>query len=586
MTTESTRATAEVAIDEEMDAIIYYLTAFAHIDGSYDREEQKYIEQFITKLTGYRARIALKDKSPAEREAETARWTKHFQEIFAQTEKTIQSHFTESVAEGENSAEFVFAKLKLRCYELFQRVPPDHQEKLLLLADELSQADGVVHPNEEKFHAELKELLASKEPVKEAAKEHGPESAAPGSSGQASAGVPSQPAPESAKSDPAGPQRIKINPPATLRARLDDYDFFRAFERHYPTDKAEFDALVQGDLVVLDRAVAAWDAQREKGKDKLSGKFGRGGLAGEKPFLDGHVYVIDPEPKKEYELLVLGDLHGCYSCLKAALMQADFFAKVDAHHLDPKKPEMKLVLLGDYIDRGIFSYNGILRTALQLFLIAPEHVYVLRGNHEYYVELNGRVYGGVRPAEAIQSLQGRAAEDVFRAYKRLFEAMPSMLLFGEMMFVHAGIPREDTLAEKWFDLSSLNDPDMRFQMMWSDPSEAEFIPLDLQKATARFPFGHRQWKSFMDRIGCSVMVRGHERIVEGFKPVYQGEGGTLINLFSSGGADNKDLPADSNYREVSPMAMTVRQKGKETTLTPFLIDWQKYNKPEFNKFFT
>ena len=58
-------------------------------------------------------------------------------------------------------------------------------------------------------------------------------------------------------------------------------------------------------------------------------------------------------------------------CLKAALLQADFFAKLEAWKLDTRKPEPKLVLLGDYIDRGMFSYNGVLRTVMQLFSPRP-----------------------------------------------------------------------------------------------------------------------------------------------------------------------------------------------------------------------
>src|SRR6185295_19785445 len=123
--------------------------------------------------------------------------------------------------------------------------------------------------------------------------------------------------------------------------------------------------------------------------------------------LDGHIYVHPTQPGKDYDLTVLGDLHGCYSCLKAAILQSDFFAKVQRYKDDPEhNPNPKLVLLGDYIDRGIFSYNGILRTVMQLFVTAPEHVYVLRGNHEYYVEINGRVLAPVRPCEAMDSIKG------------------------------------------------------------------------------------------------------------------------------------------------------------------------------------
>ena len=128
------------------------------------------------------------------------------------------------------------------------------------------------------------------------------------------------------------------------------------------------------------------------------------------------------QARPRYELTVLGDLHGCYSCLKAALLQADFFAKVEAWKLDKTKPEPKLVLLGDYIDRGMFSYNGVLRTVMQLYLAAPEHVFMLRGNHEYYIEYRGRIYGGVKPAEAINTLIGLVPGEVFQEYMKLFEA--------------------------------------------------------------------------------------------------------------------------------------------------------------------
>src|SRR5690606_11010980 len=103
-------------------------------------------------------------------------------------------------------------------------------------------------------------------------------------------------------------------------------------------------------------------------------------------------------------------------------------------------PEPLLVLLGDYIDRGLYSYNGVLRGVLGLAAILPDHVIALRGNHEYYIEHEGQVYGGVRPAEAIDRLRPYAPLEVFQAYRQLFETMPNMLLFDETLFVHAGIP--------------------------------------------------------------------------------------------------------------------------------------------------
>ena len=325
-------------------------------------------------------------------------------------------------------------------------------------------------------------------------------------------------------------------------------------------------------------------AQRAAGQGKLAGKQSVAEFAGQAPFLDGHVYVHPIQPDRVYDITVLGDLHGCYSCLKGALLQADFFAKLEAWKLDQTKPEPKLIFLGDYIDRGMFSYNGVLRAIMQLYLAAPEHVFPLRGNHEYYIEYRGRIYGGVKPAEAINTLIGLVPGEVFQEYMKMFEEMPNMLFFDDLMFVHAGIPRDPTSRRSCTDLAGLNDPDIRFQMLWSDPSTADFIPDDLQAQNARFPFGKKQFEAFMARLGCSMMVRGHEKVDAGFKTMY-GDVASLLSLFSAGGAENHDLPADSSYRSVTPMAATIRLEGGTAQVTPWLIDYKRFNDPKRNRFF-
>ena len=69
------------------------------------------------------------------------------------------------------------------------------------------------------------------------------------------------------------------------------------------------------------------------------------------------------------------------------------------------------MLLGDYIDRGMFSYQGVLRSVMQLFVTAPDHVYVLRGNHEYYVEHEGKV---LRRGAAVRGHEHAQAAPVAR----------------------------------------------------------------------------------------------------------------------------------------------------------------------------
>jgi hypothetical protein len=541
--------------EQQMHAVIFYLTAFGYIDGDFDDSEKAFIREHIAKLVEQRARDALGDALEEHRDT-IERWTKHFLEVFEMVDAEIQGHFTESVADGEDTQQFVLAKIKLRCFELFKQFDEENRAALLATVDVLMMADGVVHPNEQQFRDELLALLST--PIEL----------------------------DDVEIETVEQGSVVISPATQLKRRENDHPFFKRGEVDYANDPVTFAKQAELDLALINKFESVLEQQRIPGRGKLAGAKDFSAFARKEPFLDEHVYVIPPKPGQAYELLVLGDLHGCYSCLKAALMQADFFAKVQAHHDDPEKnPRMMLVFLGDYIDRGRFSYNGILRTVMQLFVTVPEHVFVLRGNHEYYIELNGRVVAPVRPSEAMTSLQGVAQTEVFAAYMGLFEAMPNMLVFDRTLFVHAGIPREDTLAFKWNDLASLNDPDIRFQMLWSDPSDADAIPLELQKANARFPFGRKQFKNFMARLGLTTLIRGHERVVEGFRKIYDDPDATLLSLFSAGGKTNDDLPATSNYREVTPMALTIQHKDGISQLTPFVIDYAHYNDPKYNAFF-
>lgn len=539
-----------------MNAIIYYLTAFGYIDGDFDGSERGFVRDYIAKLVEARAVSALGEDLRPHQDI-IGRWIAHFHEVMDSIDREIQDYFTESVAESEDTQKFVLAKLKLRTFELFKRFDGENQAALLATADELIQADGVVHPEEQRFRDDIVALLDAPielddldiEPVVERG-------------------------------------MVVIDSAKEIAPREHNHPFFHTFEHDYASDAATFARQSAADMAVIDRFIEKLNEQRGHGAGKLKTAKDASGFALGTSFLDGHVYVFAPRVDEKVEMLVLGDLHGCYSCLKAALLQADFFNKVEAFRQDPQNnPRMMAVFLGDYIDRGRFSYHGILRTVMQLFLAAPEHVFVLRGNHEYYIEHKGRVLAPVRPAEAMMSLESIAPTEMFAAYMRLFEALPNMLIFDRTIFVHAGIPRDTTIERKYEDLSSLNDPDIRFQMLWSDPSDADFVPEALQNENARFPFGKRQFKAFMQRIGCNTMIRGHERVVEGFRKTYDDEEAKLLSLFSAGGKDNEDLPAKSNYREVTPMALTIRYEDGLSKLTPFVIDYARYNNPEYNAFF-
>jgi calcineurin-like phosphoesterase family protein len=540
--------------EQQMNAIIFYLTAFGYIDGEFDFTEKTFVRIYIRQLVTTRAQIAMPDADARTRDEVVNRFVAHFHEVFEQIDRGVKGLFDEAVADGEDVEKFVYAKLKLRSYEIFQSFDRDNQHELLATIDELIYADGSVHPAEAKFRAEIESLLDK--PV----------------------------ALDESDIEVVSTNRVEIDDPAAKRVARDDHPFFSAGEQHYSADPGRIRQQIDSDLQLMRRFVQQLDAQRVKGAGKLAGKQSVAEFVGQAPFLDAHVFMHPANPSQTYEITVLGDLHGCYSCLKGALLQADFFAKLEAWKLDKRQPEPKLVLLGDYIDRGMFSYNGVLRTVMQLYLAAPEHVFPLRGNHEYYIEYRGRIYGGVKPAEAINTLIGHIPGEVFQEYMKMFEQMPNMLFFDDLMFVHAGIPRDTDIKARLTDMAALNDPELRFQMLWSDPSTADRIPDDLQAQNARFPFGKKQFEAFMGRLGCSMMFRGHEKVDQGFRTMY-GDSASLATLFSAGGADNFDLPPESSYRSVTPMAATIVLENGTALVTPWLIDYKRFNDPKRNRFF-
>lgn len=541
--------------EQEMHAVIFYLVTFGYIDGDFDAAEKGYIRDTIAKLIEHRAKSAMPDAPDDVRGEVVRKYTAHFHEVLEGIDQNVKDLFTESVSASEDPKAFVHAKLKVRCFEIFQSFDRAGQEQLMSVIDELLLADGVAHPAEVQFRGELAALLESDFGV------------------------------ELVEED-AEAATVTVQKPQAVARSDRDHPFFKPFEFHFSKDPDVIQRQVAADRQLLDRALAVLEGMRKEGNGKLGARQSVSELAPGEVFLDAHVHVHMPKPGQRYELTVLGDLHGCYSILKATILQSRFFERVEAYRANPERePYPLLVLLGDYIDRGLFSLNGVFRTALQLFVTVPEHVVVLRGNHEYYVEVNGTMYGGVKPAEAINTLKPLLPVEVFRHYRSFFESMPNVLLFDRVVFVHGGIPKDTTVKERWKGLATLNDPDVRFQMMWSDPSTADVIPAALQDQAARFAFGRMQFLAFMQRIGAHTLVRGHEKVLPGFAEVYGDASARLLTVFSSGGKDNGDLPEGSTYREVTPMALTVKVGPDGFAFTPWAPDWASYNDPERNAFF-
>jgi hypothetical protein len=545
--------------DLEMRAVLYVLVAFAYADGRFDAAERSFVRDTIDGLLAQRARELFGDDVAAAN-GSLPRWRSHFYDAVNGMEHEIRADSTESVAEGESSAQFATARVELRCFELAQRLGSELRIALLRLVDGLIASDGRVHAAEARLRADLESLLLRTPP-------------------------PPPTFVEGPRSMRGGAFIVGETTGRTLEHA--DHGFFRAAETAYAREPSRSGPQFAADLELIQQTEARLWQQRRTGQGRLAMATSFNAFAGGEAFMDEFIVVRPPRAGVTYELTVLGDLHGCYSCLKAAVMQDAFLARVDAYRAAPERaPYPVLILLGDYIDRGLYSYDGILRTALRLYLAAPEHVVVLRGNHEHYMTRDGLMQSPVRPAEALASIVNVAPRALLDAHHRLFELLPNAMVFGRTLFVHGGIPRDATLARKPSTLAALNDPEVRQEMLWSDPSDADEVPDELQRACTRFAFGRAQLKRFLGRLGCTTIIRGHERIVEGMRVVYRDPEATLISLFSAGGAHNDDLPPTSNYREVTPMALSIRHADNVTRVTPFPIAYARYRDRSVNAFLT
>ncbi|MEZ4287008.1 MAG: metallophosphoesterase family protein [Polyangiales bacterium] len=539
--------------DRQMRALIFYLTAFGYIDGDFMQDDREFVRDYIEKAVKRRVEQMIPDDDEASHRL-VERFTNQFNEVFGRIERTIGELFTESVQTDEPQDEFIRAKLKQRCFEIFLAFDRNAQRTMLKAVNDLVDRNDEPHPAEKKFRDELVGLAEFASTIKIVR--------------------------------PSDPRNLEIRPLQEIETAPSNHDFFTQFEFHYSADPKRLARQISADMNLIDKVLSTLSTQREAGHGKLLGHRKIGEIPKTAPFLDGYVYMHPALADERYEIVVLGDLHGCYSCLKAAVLQSEFLQKVAAYKNDPTgKPKPLLVFLGDYIDRGFFGTHGVLRAAMQIFVSAPDHVVLLRGNHERFLERGDQIVAGVRPAETLTELQERFEIPVLRKYMALFEQLPSMMIFERTMFVHAGIPRDRTVRTELQSLRALNDPDIRFQMMWSDPSSTDIIPAQLQQNVTRFAFGRLQAADFLNRIGCTTLIRGHEKCDDGFRIDYEDDQIALMTLFSSGGIDNNDLPPRSGYRKIEPAALTLEWANGKSTITPWRIDYRSYNDPTRNRFY-
>ncbi len=247
------------------------------------------------------------------------------------------------------------------------------------------------------------------------------------------------------------------------------------------------------------------------------------------PFRKGSIYFM---PANENDIFyVIGDLHGDLNSFKTFFENVQFL----------KNPEknVKIIFLGDYIDRGLYGIN-ILLCIIFLKINFNEQIIMLRGNHEMWKEEDGQIYSTAKGDNMfLEFWKDYFGMDTLRKIKDFFDKLPVILIISNgLIFVHGGIPRPQVSENGNWDynflknLNALNSPQTLEEILWSRPEEKDDVIITF--GSPDFSFAKRHFNLFMEKIGGKIMIRAHDAV--GFKEFYDGK---LFSIFSTGGKGNE-----------------------------------------------
>ncbi len=207
------------------------------------------------------------------------------------------------------------------------------------------------------------------------------------------------------------------------------------------------------------------------------------------------VLRIDGEP-----IMVIGDIHGDLQALEFII---------------GKRQEMNcknILFLGDYVDRGPQGIEVLIRL-FRLKLEAPEHIFLLRGNHET-VDMNF-YYGFFEEIGSDQRFLLRVS--------RTYDKMPiAAVLSGHTFCVHGGINGTGSIE------GIRKEEAFAFPYLWNDPSKCPGLTASTRGSTVK-EFGPDIVDGFLETNNLKRIIRGHTALKKGYEWWF---GGKLLSLFS------------------------------------------------------
>lgn len=205
----------------------------------------------------------------------------------------------------------------------------------------------------------------------------------------------------------------------------------------------------------------------------------------------------------ESPFYIFGDIHGQYSDLLRFLEMIEL------------PPKTKLLFLGDYVDRGENSLE-VICLLFSLKIKFPNHVYLLRGNHECS-DLNN-AYGF--KDECIERYNYKDGNHIWREINKSFNMLPICSILNKKIFcVHGGIsPHIENIKQ----INEINrnccipDKGILCDFTWSDPKKQKSKWNDNDRGCS-YTFNEKASDDFMKKLNIELVIRAHQVVDNGFQ---------------------------------------------------------------------
>ena len=188
-------------------------------------------------------------------------------------------------------------------------------------------------------------------------------------------------------------------------------------------------------------------------------------------------------------------------------------------------PMTKFIFLGDYVDRGPAGIECLLLLLL-LKLRHPQHIFLLRGNHES--ERLNISYGFA--AECRKRL-GRGQWECFLS---VFNVLPLAAIISKRVFcVHGGISPQLSSIRAIEEISRplmVPDGGLVHDLLWTDPSPDDESHWSSSARGASHCYGRAPVEAFLELNGLDLICRSHSFVPEGYEWRF---GGKLVTIFSA-----------------------------------------------------